>query len=55
MTNEQNYISLQEAGTEVLKDGLTATAQSGTFLNFGERMTVNEFTGTFMFRARTVN
>ena len=33
MTNEQNSKSLQEAGVEVLKDGLTATASSGTFLN----------------------
>ena len=38
MTNDQNSKCLQEAGIEVLKDNLTATAQPGTFLNFGERM-----------------
>ena len=55
MTNDQNSKCLQEAGIEVLKDNLTATAQSGTFLNFGERMAVSEFTGSFMFRAITTN
>ena len=55
MTNDQINLSLQEAGIEVLKDNLTATAQSGTFLNFGERMVVSEFTGNFMFRAITTN
>ena len=55
MTNDQNSKCLQEAGIEVLKDNLTATAQSGTFLNFGERMAVSDFTGSFMFRAITTN
>ena len=55
MTNDQNSKCLQEEGIEVLKDNLTATAQSGTFLNFGERMVVSEFTGNFMFRAITTN